>query len=56
MRNVKLQHNLGHNKRGCVIFLVTKVASSKVPKRDDNIAARFGFGDFFLFTRELEEL
>jgi hypothetical protein len=32
MRNVKLQHKWGHNKeRGCVIFLVTKVALSKVP-------------------------
>jgi hypothetical protein len=32
MRNVKLQQKWGHNKeRGYVIFLVTKVASSKFP-------------------------
>jgi hypothetical protein len=34
MRNVKLQHKWGHNKeRGCVNFLVTKAASTKVPTK-----------------------
>jgi hypothetical protein len=38
MRNVKLQHKWGHNKeRGCVNFLVTKVASTKVPSLSNEV-------------------
>jgi hypothetical protein len=38
MSNVKLQHKWGHNKeRGCVNFLVTKVASTKVPTKSNEV-------------------
>jgi hypothetical protein len=38
MRNVKLQHKWGHNKeRGCVNFLGTKVASTKVPTKSNEV-------------------